>query len=150
VGVPATAGRKRTVTGFTVLVLFMLAFAIFCYKNFKTVVVSGISMVPTFKDGQRVLVSHAYWLVGPIRRKDIVVLRDSGPTGYIIKRVYRMGGDKVDWENAPESHRLTDPPFVVPDGELYVLGDNRLRSEDSRKFGPVPLGDVLGKVVVRP
>lgn len=142
--------KSKTVTWFTVIVLFTLALAIFLFKNFKTVVVSGVSMKPTFRNGQRVLVSHAYWLIGPIKRNDIVVVNDIGAPGYIIKRVKFMGGDTVEPLLAPADHLLTDPPYVVPEGYIYLLGDNSFQSEDSRKFGPVPLSSVLGKVVTKP
>ncbi|HEY0867777.1 MAG TPA: S26 family signal peptidase [Fimbriimonas sp.] len=142
-------GRKR-VRGFLILLLFLLGFAIFFNLNFKTVVVSGESMVPTFENGQKVVVSDAYWLVGPLQKKDIVVIRDTGPTGYIIKRIYRTAGETVDWANAPDDHRLIDGRFRVPDGTVYVLGDNRMHSEDSREFGPVDVNTILGKVVVIP
>lgn len=143
-------GQRVAVRGFLVVLLFLLAFAIFFYKNFHRVVVSGQSMEPTLHDGQQVWVSKAYWLIGPIRKKDIVVLHDTGPTGYIIKRVYKMGGEQVDWANAPENHSLKLGPYVVPDGDVYVLGDNRMHSEDSRKFGPIDTSEILGKVVVVP
>ena len=86
--------RKKTkaVTGFTLTMVMALGFAVFFYLNFKTVVVSGESMLPTFKSGQRVLVSKAYWLIGGIRPKDIVVIADENPEntdGYLIKRVYK-------------------------------------------------------------
>ncbi len=141
-------GKKRVITGFTSLLILLLCFVIFFYANFKTVQVTGVSMLPTLKNGQRVLVSKAYWLIGPLRNKDVVVLRDSGPTGYMIKRIYRMGGEKVDWKLVPEGHKLSDGEFVVPEGMIYVLGDNKPESEDSRRYGPVPPGEVLGKVWV--
>ena len=141
-------GRKRRFTGFGVAMLFVLGFALVFYFNVKTVQVSGVSMLPTFKDGRRLLVSKAYWLVGPLQRKDIVVVKDDGPTGYIIKRIAYSAGDQVDWKDQPDSHRLSVGKYVVPKGTVYVLGDNRPQSEDSRKFGPVPLESILGKVIV--
>jgi signal peptidase I len=143
--------KGRAITGFGVCLLMVLTFALFFYFNFRTVVVSGVSMSPTLGNGQRVLVSSAYWLVGPIRRKDIVVVRDEGPTGYMIKRVYRLPGESVDWLNSPDEHSLlAENEFTVPNGKLYVLGDNRSSSDDSRRIGPVNMDQVIGKVVVRP
>ncbi len=143
------ATRKRAITGFSATLLFLLAFAIYFFFTFQTVVVSGESMLPTLKSGQRVLTSKAYWLVGPIKQKDVVVLKDDGPTGYIIKRVYKMAGEVVDWSLVPETFDFRSGEFKVPDGNVYVLGDNREVSEDSRKFGPVPLEKIIGKVVIR-
>ena len=105
-------------------------------------------MLPTFKNGAHLLTSSAYWLVGPIQKGDIVVLIDDSGTA-IIKRVYGMEGDKVDWLNVPEDYNLSSGEYVVPDQTLYVLGDNREVSEDSRRFGPVPYDRIIGKVVLK-
>ncbi len=140
--------KKRAVTGFGVVLVFVLAFVAFFYLSFQTVVVRGESMEPTFRTGRRLLVTNAYWLVGDIRQNDIVVIRGDLPKEYIIKRVHRLGGEKVDFANAPPSWDIRTGEFVVPKGYLYVIGDNREVSEDSRKFGPVEAGRVLGKVVI--
>lgn len=129
----------------------VLAFAVFFLLNFTTVVVSGPSMLPTFKTGRRLLASKAYWLVGGLRHDDIVVVREKDShagTGYFIKRVYRLAGEKVDMVNIPRTWKLRQGPFTVPEGTVYVLGDNREVSSDSREFGPVELSRIIGKVVV--
>jgi signal peptidase I len=145
--------KKRVITGFGFVLLMVLAFALFAFETLHTVVVKGVSMYPTFKDGQRVLVCRAYWLVGPLKDKDVVVLRDKespdNPDAYIIKRIYKMAGEKVDEVNCPHNWKLANGPYVVPEGKVYVLGDNRAQSEDSRYFGAVDLKSLLGKVVVR-
>jgi signal peptidase I len=143
-------GKKVAITGFGVAMLFVLAFAIFWFRQFTTVVVTGPSMLPTFENGQRLLVSKAYWLVGPIRVGDVVVIRGEDTRSYMIKRVHRMAGEAVDLANAPSEWQLTQGEYVVPAGEIYVLGDNRSVSEDSRKYGSVALSRVIGKVVLRP
>lgn len=142
--------HRKARIGFILSLFMALGFALFCFSSFKTVVVSGESMLPTFKDRTRLLVSNAYWLVGPIKPKDIVVVKNSKSGEYIIKRVYKMGGQKVDWYNSPKGWSLKSGEFVVPDGSVYVLGDNREVSEDSRAFGPVEMNRILGKVVIRP
>lgn len=142
-------GKKRAVTGFSVFLVLMLLFAMFFYANFKTIEVSGISMFPTLKDHQRVLVSKAYWLIGQIRDNDIVVLKDPHGPGDIIKRVCWSSGEDVDWRWRPDSAPSTGSKYLVPEGCVYVLGDNRPFSEDSRKFGFVDMSNIIGKVVVR-
>ena len=105
-------------------------------------------MQPTLKDHQRVLVSKAYWLIGKIRDDDIVVLPDPHGPGEIIKRVKWMSGEDVPWQWRPDSAPVNDKKYLVPDGCVYLLGDNRNYSEDSRKFGFVDMSKIIGKVVV--
>jgi signal peptidase I len=140
--------KRRAFTGFGAVLLFALAFAIFFRAYFKTIEVSGESMEPTLRNGQRVLVSNAYGLIGAIRKNDIVVLKGKTAGEYLIKRVHALGGQAVDWLNVPGSWRIDQGKYVVPQGEVYVIGDNYQVSEDSRKYGPFPLDDVIGKVVV--
>jgi signal peptidase I len=142
--------RQRAITGFGITLLFILGFAVFFYLNFTTVVVSGQSMEDTFHSGDRLLASKAYWLVGPIRDKDVVVIKEENERGYLIKRVAYMPGETVDYVNVPDNWSLAQGDYVVPAEKLYVLGDNFAVSEDSRKFGPVPEKDVLGKVIRMP
>ena len=104
-------------------------------------------MLPTLKNKQKVLVSTAYWLVGPIQDRDIVVISQDTPGEYIIKRVFKKAGETVDFLNAPTDWLMKNGEFKVPEGNVYVLGDNRAISEDSRKFGPVETNKIIGKVV---
>ncbi len=144
--------RKRALTGFGASMIVVLLFAVFFLLNFTTVQVSGPSMLPTFKTGKRLLATKAYWLVGPLRHDDIVVVREVDPkagTGYFIKRVYRLAGETVDMVNIPRAPlwTLAKGPYVVPNDSIYVLGDNREVSSDSREFGAVELSRVIGKVI---
>lgn len=124
----------------------VLAITVFMFFNFKTVVVTGNSMEPTYTDKERLLVSKAYWLVGAIRQKDVIVFRN--PTGEeVIKRVYGLPGDTIDFFNTPEEWNISSGDYVVPPGKYYVIGDNREISEDSRKIGPIERGQILGKVI---
>lgn len=124
--------------------------------------VSGQSMTPTVRDGGVVLVALRADPAG-LDRGDLVVLRD--PEGALtLKRVAGVGGDTVvildavltvNGEAVVEPYldlATVDgsyaPQVTVPAGHLYVLGDNRARSTDSRDYGTVPLGDVLGPVVL--
>lgn len=143
--------KRKTVlvTGFTVFLLLMLGFSVFFFLNFNTAAVSGPSMEPTLKDGRRLLFTRAYWLVGNIRKNDIIVFSSpSGAKEAVIKRVVGLPGDKIDPLNAPNEWGLARGPFTVPEGTLYVLGDNAEVSEDSRDFGPITTDLVRGKVVI--
>jgi len=134
------------ITTFGILLVPVLIIVLFMYFTFTTVVVDGKSMEPTFQNHERLLASKAYWLVGPIKKRDVVVIRGEDGSN-IIKRVYGLEGDKIDFFNIPEDWELSQGEYVVPKGMIYVLGDNREVSEDSRKFGAVSIGEVLGKVI---
>ncbi|MBV6457121.1 MAG: Signal peptidase I T [Fimbriimonadaceae bacterium] len=140
--------KRRLFRGFGILLLLVLCGAVFFFVNFKTIEVKGDSMLPIFKNGDRVLITKAYWLVGDIRRNDVVVIEGDEPNEYWIKRVYRMPGEKVNLKFVPYDHQLADGEFIVPEGHYYVLGDNLLVSEDSRNYGPIDADRVVGKVIV--
>lgn len=146
---PAVKERKKGLafTGFSVVLLFLLAACIYALKNFHVVQVSGESMEPTLKDGQRVLMSKAYWLVGPIQRNDIVVFQNPHGGPPLIKRVVGLPGDVIDFEIVPTSWSLARGEYRVPEGLLYAVGDNRPVSEDSRTLGPFEPATARGKVV---
>ena len=65
----------------------------------------------------------------------------------MIKRVYGLPGDTIDFFNTPEEWNISSGEYVVPPGKYYVIGDNREVSEDSRKIGPIEKGQILGKVI---
>jgi signal peptidase I len=144
--------RKVAITGFGAVLLAIFGLVLFFKTNFEYVIVSGNSMEPTFMNKDKLLTSRAYWLIGGIKDGDVVVVKSpdpDDPKGYLIKRVHRMGGEKVDFLNVPENHRLSDGDYRVPEDSIFVIGDNRSVSEDSRKFGPIKVKDVLGKFVLR-
>ena len=55
----------------------------------------------------------------------------------------------MDWLNIHEEYDMSDGEYVVPGQSVYVLGDNREVSEDSRKFGPVAYDKIVGKIVLK-
>jgi len=77
-----------------------------------------------------------------IKRGDLVVAKHPCGVGNIIKRVTGVEGDRIPLEYR-QVHRF------VPEGQVWVEGDNSTGSKDSRHYGPVPLGLVQGKVVGR-
>jgi signal peptidase I len=127
------------------------------------------SMETTLEQNDRVLVSKLdYRFRAPIRG-DIIVFNPPTPDATIpyVKRVVAVGGETVDLRGGnlfvngqavsfPEAHGATQPqapqiayPFTVPEGQVFVMGDNRTFSSDSRTFGPVPVGNIIGKVILR-
>lgn len=122
------------------------------------------SMIPTIQINDRILANKlVFWTGVEPSRGDIVVLDD--PTGQfdmLVKRVVAVGGQTVDLVDGsvivdgkllvePYSHGLpSDPqiqvfPYEVPEGEIWVMGDNRTNSADSRSFGSVPVETIRGR-----
>jgi signal peptidase I len=154
------------------LILFLLIQALIA----QPYQVEGESMERTFEPGQYVLVDKLSPRFDAYHRGDIVVFRP--PEGFqrgdtpFIKRVIGVGGDVVEIRDggvvvngAPldEPYAYADPPgsepertissgpttWQVPDGAVFLLGDHREDSEDSRVFGPVPVSQVLGRAWLR-
>jgi len=119
-------------------------------------------MLPTLHDQDRVLLTHGY---PSAARGDIIALRTTinGQSDDIIKRVIALPGDSVEIRadvayvngvREPErgqrivrKYSVNAPPRVVPEGTLYVMGDNRAVSEDSRYIGPIEQSGVMGRAV---
>ena len=139
-------------------VLAVLALAFFM----RTPQVSGLSMAPHIASGEIVLINTmAYHLHGP-SRNDIIAFRHDGPTAEtFIKRIIGLPGDRIAIDRGRvivNGSPLDEPyvryadtrsfaPVTVPTGSLYVLGDNRANSDDSRFWGFVPEDQVLGKAM---
>jgi signal peptidase I len=120
------------------------------------------SMTPTISPGDHLLLDRRA-TAGPLVG-DVVVVHDPLGDGLIVKRVVAVGGDTIGFEDGVlvrNGRPVTEPytpdfldgvyygPDVVPPDALYLLGDNRFDSEDSRNFGPVPADTVVGRVVGR-
>jgi len=142
--------KPTGITRFGVFLLAVLFIVGWMYFNIRTVVVQGTSMVPTFQPGRKVVVTDAYWLFGQIRENDIVVVKEfiKKEGGYFIKRVKNVEGDMVPRAYWPKAYGIENESYQVPAGMVFVLGDNREYSEDSRSFGPIKQDLIVGKVLV--
>jgi len=122
--------------------------------------VYGQSMEPSLHSDQRLVVEKLSYNFHEPRRGDIVVLKVSqAGSGLLIKRVIGLPGEKVETkggkvyinEQPLEEPYISPQPqrdmgaIVVPPGHVFVLGDNRGFSNDSRSFGPVPLENIVGR-----
>ncbi|WP_409290587.1 signal peptidase I [Peribacillus sp. SCS-37] len=134
---------------------------------FTPVTVKGDSMIPTFHDSNRIIVTK--W--NKIHRFDMVVFHAPDKKEDYIKRVIGLPGDKIEAKhdvlyingkkykegyvnkNKADSFlgdEITGTfTMTVPKGKLFVMGDNRGNSTDSRIFGPIEEDSVIGKVQFR-
>jgi signal peptidase I len=127
-------------------------------------VVKGHSMEPSLHDGDRLVVDRVSYNLMDVHRGDVVVLRyPRNPTLDFVKRVVGLPGDHValragklfvngseartDFEWIDDHQDMAEQ--VVPDGNYFVLGDNRPISCDSREFGLVPAELLKGRVRAR-
>lgn len=158
----------RRIVKLTLEVLVFIALVSVLF--FRIPQVEGRSMLPNIEDGNHVLIDTvAYGLrLGPLtldgrtpERGDIVAfVRDEGDDRKVfLKRVLGLPGELVAFSNGhvlingvplAETYRaLTDratlAPVVVPSGSVFVVGDNRSESDDSRTFGSVSLSTIIGK-----
>jgi signal peptidase I len=136
---------------------------------FQAFYIPSTSMTPTLHVDDRVLVNKLSDDLDGIHRGDIVVFErpdDDDGVGVddLIKRVIGMPGDTVEVRDSTvfiDGEELDEPylpdgltygdmaPVVVPDGEIFVMGDNRPDSRDSRVFGPISQQDIVGRAFFR-
>ena len=142
--------------GSIVIILLILTTFLFGLIRYKEP-----SMAPSVKDGDLVLF-YRYTGAGYLPQ-DVIVLEYDGQKQ--IRRVIATAGDTVDiteeglvingaLQQEPEIHQLTERyqdgtsfPLTVPEGHIFVLGDNREGATDSRIYGCVTIKDTLGKVM---
>ncbi|TWT28170.1 signal peptidase I [Planomicrobium sp. CPCC 101110] len=151
------------------LIAFGLA-AIIRFFFFTPIVVDGESMMPTLEHGDRMIVNKIGYNVGEPDRFDIVVFHAPEEKDY-IKRIIGLPGDHLAYEDDQLyiNGEPVDEPYLdtfkegitgtltedfaledvigeetVPEGHVFVMGDNRRASKDSRMIGAVPMEEVIG------
>lgn len=156
-GKAASALKEFAETIIVALVIFLLLQVV--VKNFR---ITGDSMLPTFRDGQFLLVDRlTYYFTDP-KRGDVIVFRyPRNPAEDFIKRVIGLPGETVNiadgqvyingiplvepYVNGVPTTIYRGQPVTLDAGEYYVLGDNRRYSSDSRVWGPVPRDNIIGR-----
>ena len=124
--------------------------------------VSGSSMEPLLPPGGLVVIDTLAYRLHPPHRGDIVAIRRDDPVApEVVKRIVGVAGDRlriVDGIVWRDGRELTEPyvafrdhtaltPLIVPAGCVFVLGDNRPGSDDSRDWGAVPDTTIVGEIV---
>ena len=150
-------------------IVFVIAVTVLFDMAIPRSLVEGHSMEPTFYGQDRLVVSRLNYLFGEPEYLDIVVFNSVNPSEegvMLIKRVIGMPGDTIKIENSKvfrngeeltEAYineacipaRCRDNEWELGDDEYFLMGDNRNRSNDSRSFGAVPKGNIVGEVIFR-
>ncbi|HEX6268672.1 MAG TPA: signal peptidase I [Anaerolineales bacterium] len=124
--------------------------------------VDGFSMNPTLQDGEYILVNRLAYKIGNPVRGDIVVFNfPMDPRQDLIKRVIGLPGETISVQDGKvlingvplDEPYIAAPPiynntWVVPEGQLFVLGDNRNESKDSHEWGMLPMDHVVGRAIL--
>ena len=161
---PRKTRRTRDIISMVITLVAAFLIAMFLRSFvFVFATVDGPSMLPTLETGEKIFVTRYTYYFQEIERGDIVVCdfpSDYYPDHY-VKRVIGLGGEKVSIKNgvvyingeALSEDYILSPPIddmeetVVPEGCVFVMGDNRNNSTDSRKsyIGPINKKLIIGK-----
>ena len=171
---PLTAAERRRVWIGTIAVLVILIVAVSVAVPYikkaltlRFYTISSPSMEPTIYEGDRIAVDESYYKHHSLKDGDIVTFKHGDGT-VLIKRVSAVAGETIEctdgqlirngvmqtetYLHPPAADvvplRVTFAATTIPPGEIFVTGDWRDRSFDSRipEFGPVLLSDVTGKI----
>ena len=155
--------RRAANSDFIIYLLTLMAVAIFIRTFiFEPVQCIGISMYPTLVGGEGMFTEKLTYTVSAPQRDDIIICRYPYHTEKCVKRVIAVPGDRISisdgaiylngerldesayWDGYIEDSDM--PEVTVPEKCLFVVGDNRNHSGDSRHVGFIPYWQVKGKV----
>ena len=155
--------RRAANSDFIIYLLTLMAVAIFIRTFiFEPVQCIGISMYPTLVGGEGMFTEKLTYTVSAPQRDDIIICRYPYHTEKCVKRVIAVPGDRISisdgaiylngekldesayWDGYIEDSEM--PEVTVPERSLFVVGDNRNHSGDSRHVGFIPYCQVKGKV----
>ncbi len=163
----ATMRALREIVVLVILaVLIVVPIRVFIAQPF---VVEGLSMYPTFENGDYLIIDELSYRFNEPSRGDVVVFRyPNDPRVFYIKRLIGLPGETVRIERgtvtvttAEGETVILDEPYVVSEDATYTLtstlgpdqffamGDNRPKSSDSRVWGALPREDIMGRAYVR-
>jgi signal peptidase I len=148
--------RLAFILFWSILLFFVFQHTVICLG-----VVQDRSMLPQLPDGSTFLVNKYIYHLSPPQRGDVVVLaRNLYMEGQFVKRVVGLPGETIRIHNGRVTidGKLLAEPYAIGDtlpdfgplalgaDQYFVLGDNRMVSEDSRRFGSIPRSHIEGKI----
>jgi len=153
----------------TIVIAFVLAFLVRSFVVQAFWIPSG-SMEPTLQVGDRILAYKLFYGIKSVKRGDVIVFKyPLNPRKDFVKRVIGLPGDQIEIKNKKvyvNGNLLVEPyvvhrdfwksgfprdeygPIQVPDDSLFVLGDNRDTSDDSRYWGFAPGKNIIARAFV--
>jgi signal peptidase I len=166
------ASRTRGAVEWALVIVGALAAALLIKTFlFQAFFIPSASMEPTLQIGDRVLVNKLSYRFGDIDRGDLVVFKrpdlpkeSAAVVRDLIKRVIALPGETVEARDGSiyiNGKKLDEPYLpqgtlsenlpsqVVPAGRIWVMGDNRTNSRDSRVLGPIDIDTIHGRAFVR-
>ncbi len=155
-------GKNETVEWVQSIVIAVVLALLIRGFVFETILVDGDSMLPTLHNNDRLVINKISHRISGVKRGDIVIFKYPGnEKEHFVKRVIACEGDVIKIEGGrvyvngqelKEPYILEEtiegfPESVVPENTIFVLGDNRNNSRDSRNatVGFVPLENIIGK-----
>ncbi len=162
--VPAETPKKQPTEVFVRELIETLLLTFFIFFLVNSLVgryrIDGSSMNPTLQDSEYLIVNNLSYYLGEPERGDIIVFHHPTSDLNLIKRVIGLPGDNVVIENgvvtvngiALDEPYISAPPtyrgqWTVPEGEYFVLGDNRNSSSDSHTWSFLPEENIVGKAI---
>jgi signal peptidase I len=151
----------RTVGGVALQICALVAIAAAFFV--RTPHVAGMSMSPRVAEGEVVMINTLAYRMSAVRRGEIVAFRhDAGDPETYLKRVIGLPGERIAIDRGVVSvdgrvlaepyvrfhDRRSFPTYTVPADTVYVLGDNRANSDDSRMWGAVAESAIVGQAVL--
>lgn len=160
-------GRNPRTTLVRLAITLVLVFFGFRW-SVQPILVQGISMQPTYRDGQRRFLNQLAYRFAPPRRGDVIGIREAGKQVLLLKRVIGLPGERlrivqgtvfIDGEALEEPYLLSPTngvrnpaPWNVPElrlgqDEHYVIGDNRSMRQADHYFGIVDSSRIVGRLI---
>lgn len=162
--------KKRGIAFSAVGICFVTIFVkSYIFVEYK---VEGVSMQPTYEEGRLLSINKLGMYFDSLKRFDVVLFQLSGTEEIYVKRVIGLPGDEIHYQDDQLfiNGKKVNEPFLddeknkvnkqtgnftleeitnktrIPKGHIFVIGDNRIQSRDSRHFGLVKIVDVIGTV----